>query len=288
MAARGQRLFLCSLLILLQNLGGAWASGLTAEPTEAIPPIRINDPIDVENLLRPETDWQTIQYDSLLMLTFQHGWRLGQEKTRAHLGGPFFGDYLRSVKGLGGWADGDNSFTNYFLHPLQGATSGFVYLQNNDRAESTEFGFTKSYWSSRLRALAFATAYSVQFELGPYSEASVGNVGKTPGTMAWVDLVVTPLGGFTWILAEDAIDRFVLRPIEEKHPGPFKVRLLRVLLNPSRSLANLLRLRAPWYRKGRDADSRASQEPAEQQQASSEGVEVLVPTREMAGVPGSR
>lgn len=288
MAVRGQRLHLCSLLLLMSAFGGAWASGLPAEPSPAVTPIRVNNPIDVENLLRPETDWQAIQYDSLLMLTFQHGWRLGQEKTRIHLGGPFFSDYLQSVKGLGGWADGDNTFTNYLLHPLQGATSGFVYLQNNDRAENAEFGFSKDYWSSRLRALAFATAYSVQFELGPYSEASIGNVGKTPGTMAWVDLVVTPLGGFTWILAEDAIDRFILRPIEEKRPGPFKVGLLRVLLNPSRSLANLLRLRVPWYRKGRDLDNRASQEPTEQQQPSAEGVEVIVPTRGMAGVSESR
>ena len=66
------------------------------------------------------------------------------------------------------------------------------------------------YWTSRLKAMAWAAAYSAQFESGPISEASIGNVGKQSPTMAGVDLVVPPVGGFPWMMIEDYVDqRFI-------------------------------------------------------------------------------
>jgi hypothetical protein len=52
--------------------------------------------------------------------------------------------------------------------------------------------------------MAWAAGYSLQFEIGPLSEASIGNVGMRPQTTGWVDYVVTPLGAFGLIAAEDA------------------------------------------------------------------------------------
>jgi hypothetical protein len=144
---------------------------------------------------------------------------------------------------------------------MQGATSGFVFLQNNPEGERVQFG-QRRYWKTRLKAFAFAAAYSMQFELGPVSEAAIGNVGKRPGTMAFVDLVVTPIGGFGWMIAEDILDRFVIRKVERKSERKGLIRFLRVALNPTRSFANLMRFRLPWYRRGRELNRTFPGDPA--------------------------
>ena len=46
--------------------------------------------------------------------------------------------------------------------------------------------------AARARATAWAAVYSFQFELGPFSEASIGNVGLRANTAGSVDHVVTP------------------------------------------------------------------------------------------------
>jgi hypothetical protein len=50
----------------------------------------------------------------------------------------------------------------------------------------------------RGRAAAFAAVYSFQFEVGPFSKASIGNVGLHQETTGWVDYVVTPTGALAW------------------------------------------------------------------------------------------
>jgi hypothetical protein len=97
--------------------------------------------------------------------------------------------------------------------------------------------------------MAWSAAYSTQFEIGPISEASIGNVGKHASTMAVVDLVVTPVGGFTVMLLEDYLDkRFVSR---WERRGGKKARFYRIAFNPSRSIANVLRWERPWHRDNR-------------------------------------
>ena len=84
-------------------------------------------------------------------------------------------------------------------HPLQGAVSARIYVTNSREASRSEFGSSRKYWKTRLYAMAWSAAWSTQFELGPLSEASIGNVGLREkngySTMAWVDLVVTPTVG---------------------------------------------------------------------------------------------
>jgi len=106
---------------------------------------------------------------------------------------------------------------------------------------------------------AAAAIYSAQFELGPMSEASIGNVGLKAGTMAYVDLVMTPVLGLGMIVAEDAIDRFVIAKAEGRLSRN-QTRLLRSLLNPNRSVANLIRFQVPWKRDARDLISKVSLE----------------------------
>jgi hypothetical protein len=173
---------------------------------------------------------------------------------------PFWQNYVESVEGLHGWDDGDPFIDNYIGHPVQGAITGFIQIQNDDRGKQSRFGKSGDYWRSRMKATAFATAYSTFFELGPLGEAGVENLGRMQrfrpcqgGTatcryseMAWVDLVITPVGGLGWLLMEDALDRFVIEKADRKH-GLVRG-AARSLLNPARSFANMLRFKAPWHR----------------------------------------
>lgn len=191
--------------------------------------------------------WKAATEQTLLFLGVQHGYAFTQPKTRRDLAGPFFRDYFRSVGSIGGWEDGGKFFTNYVAHPMQGALLGFVWVQNDPEGESARFGRSEAYWRSRAKALAWSAVWSTQFEIGPVSQASIGNVGLH-GKQTWVDIVITPTVGTAWLVAEDALDRFVVRRIERRVDNLLLRIAARVLLNPTRSSANLLRFERPWRR----------------------------------------
>jgi len=161
--------------------------------------------------------WKPALLQSGLFLGFQHGFRLGtEEATRAELKGPFFRDWSRSVQNLRGWDDGDPFVVNYVGHPMMGAVAGYIAVQNDPLYKRSTFGRNSHYWKSRLRALAFSAVYSTQFELGPVSEASIGNVQLHPPENGVCDFVVTPTVGLGWQIAEDALDRMLVRRIESR------------------------------------------------------------------------
>jgi hypothetical protein len=198
--------------------------------------------------------WREAVDQSFLFLSVQHGLRLLQPKTRRELSGPFWADYAASVRGIHGWGDGDGPITNSILHPGEGAISSFIFIQNSPGARHIEFdAHDPAYWRSRLKAMAFAAAYSTQFEIGLYSEATLGNVGKNRGTSGYVDFVMTPVGGFAFTVIEDAVDRKLIQKLERRQSSLARKRLYRVILNPERSIANLLRFKTPWYRDTRPA-----------------------------------
>jgi len=193
-------------------------------------------------------NWSTAIKQSLLFLGVQHGYAMTQQKTRHDLRGSFFKDYIRSVKSLQGWEDGGRFFTNYIAHPMQGSLFGFIQIQNDPKGMNLSFDNSKAYWRSRLKALAWSAAWSTQFEIGPVSQASIGNVGLH-GKQTYVDLVVTPIGGFGWIVLEDFVDKKIIQMIERRSSGNFYIKIAsRTFLNPSRSTANLLRFKTPWHR----------------------------------------
>jgi hypothetical protein len=203
--------------------------------------------------IRPERfDWDSAIHQSLFFLGIQHLSRLTQEKTVEALRGPLFRDYVKSIKGIKGWSDGDGFVTNYLGHPMMGAISGFIQIHNDPKAAHLRLSKSKAYWKSRAKALAWSAAYSTQFEIGMLSEATIGNVGKKPGTSGYVDFVVTPTLGTVAIVLEDAADKYLIEPIERRTRNWHIVRLVRIMLNPTRSFANLLRLKKPWYRERTD------------------------------------
>jgi hypothetical protein len=174
----------------------------------------------------------------------------------------FFERYADSVSDYrwNTWFDGNSGVTNNLGHPLMGAVAGSIELQNDPTGRTLHMSKDSRYWDSRLRSLAWAAAFSVQWEIGPLSESSLGNYGKS----TWIrdgrvvngtglsDLVMTPLGGFGIILGEDAVDNWMLPHADCSLSKKRKVAW--AVLTPARSAANLLRLKAPWYR-----DSRANE-----------------------------
>jgi hypothetical protein len=203
--------------------------------------------------IRPQpSTWKGAIADSIRLLMIEHMTRIGlQDKTRRELGGPFFRDYTRSLKRPRTWEDGDHWLVNYVGHPIHGAAAGFVWLDHEDGAHDPALGFSRSYWASRGRAVAWAAGYSLQFEFGPLSEASIGNVGMRDGTTGWVDHVVTPAGALAFIVAEDALDRYFILRIERWTENRVLRAALRMLFNPSRTMSNVAQGRSPWHRAAR-------------------------------------
>lgn len=205
--------------------------------------------------------WKPAINQSMRFLVIQHGIMLTSDKWTRHnvTHGPFFRDWARAVAGtFETWDDGDPFLDNYIGHPLQGALTGYIQVQNDPRGQAEEISWKRSYWISRLKATAWSAAYSTQFEIGPVSEASIANLGsfeyqncptcKMTRGAGWVDLVMTPAGGLGWMLAEDAADRFLVKRAEKDGKAGGWGKFLRCALNPARSAANILARKKPWYR----------------------------------------
>jgi hypothetical protein len=201
--------------------------------------------------------WGPALKQSLLFLAVEHGFRVATEPgTRADLKGPFFKDWFESAGNIRHWRDGDPFYVNYVGHSMQGAVTGFIQIQNDPDGVRRQVGWNREYWRSRRRAFWWSTLYSTQFELGPLSESSIGNVGLRPSKtsrhpQAFVDMVITPTLGTAWLVGEDWLDQKLVRGIERKTDHRVVRLLARSFLNPGRSFANLMRGRWFWYRDGR-------------------------------------
>lgn len=207
---------------------------------------------------RTGTDVMGAFADSIKLLAIEHGIRISfQEKTRRELGGPFWSEYRESIRFPRKWEDSDAWWVNYIGHPIHGAAAGYLWLDHGPDAAS-EIGLNRHYWVTRAYATAWSAGYSLQFEVGPLSEASIGNVGMRPETTGWVDHVVTPAGAFGLMVAEDALDRFFVKWVEARTTNRVWRASLRLLFNPSRTLSNTASGHLPWHREGRPLSWRPS------------------------------
>ena len=227
-------------------LTGLLCAPLTTGSAAAQEPLTVGAQDDSEG-----TDVLGAFGDSFRLLMIEHAWRIGlQEKTRSELGGKFWLDYHRSVRIPGQWGDTDAGWVNYIGHPIHGAAAGYIWLDHEPNAPY-EFSRSRRYWTSRGRAAAWSAVYSLQFEIGPLSEASIGNVGLRPETTGWVDYVITPIGAFALIVVEDALDHYVVKWTEERIRNRYLRMLIRLAANPGRTLSNSASGRPPWARDGR-------------------------------------
>jgi len=231
------------------GLNDAEESNLTSAAT----PVKGNAIVAVR-LPAQETgiDWRGVFMGSADFLALEHTFRLASEDaTRYWIGNFSASGYADSVASLHGWADGDPFLVNYVGHPMQGAVSGFMWQENDRVYRTVEFGRNSPYWKARLRGMAFAYVYSVQFEIGPVSEASLGNIQSRWPQFGFVDHVVTPTIGTGWAIAEDALDRMLIQRMEMHMANPWIKMLVRGGLNPSRSFANVMNGKVPWHRDDR-------------------------------------
>ena len=185
----------------------------------------------------------------------------------------YWSDYKQSLSSWihSGWNDGDPALYSYLGHPIQGALTSYIQIQNDPRGRDLEFSNTREYWKSRLRATIWNGVYSTQWNIGPLSELTVEKYG-TRARPSWnengswpctarhcfngvgqVDLVTTPVGGLAWLLAEDLLDKKVARKVEGSTRNAFLTDFTRCALNPIRGGANILHGKPPWYRASRDA-----------------------------------
>ena len=231
--------------------GGLQSSG-SAAPTDPPPPA-------LKTTKSQGIRWGAVLLQSFEFISIEHGLRMAfdppsrRAMAKAIENGEFWQSYVRSIKSFHGWSDGNHFFVNYVGHPFQGAVTGYILIHNDPKGKDLRFGPQKAYWVSRAKAMAYASAYSLYWELGfPLSEAAIGNLGPDgrPGLGA-VDLVITGTVGTAYLVMEDVLDQYVTRAIERKWCQPGLSAAARSVLTLNHAFSNLLRWKAPWYRDSR-------------------------------------
>ena len=200
---------------------------------------------------RRKVNWTGLIKTELRFLAVEHLFREATEPGTRDAGFGLGRGYRDSVFNLHGWSDGDPFYVNYVGHPMQGAVAGYIWAQHDPMFHHVEIGSDPAYWKAKLRGTAFAFVQSEQFEIGPFSEASIGHIQKLYPQQGFVDHAITPVLGLGWTLAEDSIDKYLIKRLEGRVRN-FWIRMaLRAGLNPSRTFANAMGLRAPWHRDSR-------------------------------------
>lgn len=211
--------------------------------------------------------WQSLAFTGIEL-----GFRMSTDSYMRYLIAhePYWHDYFASMQhwDMTRWSDGDDFVVDEIGHPMQGAVSGFIEIQNGPRQRLLEFGKSKAYWRSRFLALMWATVFSTQQKIGPLGEAALGSAGGytyvpncqfpcpswRPGktylnNTGWTDFIMTPVGGTAWVVMEDFLDREISDRLENRFPDNHVLdNIVRGALNPARSMANFVRWRNPWYR----------------------------------------
>ena len=222
---------------------------------------------------QPGYNWVGLGVQSFEFNAIETIFRLAQDNVLRSLtvDKPYWHDYIASLKqfNMGRWNDGDNFLTNYVGHPIQGGVGAYIEIQNSPTQSRIQWN-EPGYWKSRAKAFLWTTAYSTYSEIGPTGEAGIGNEGgytydtrcilhcnntthppsgRDTNNTGWVDFVITPTVGMLWVFAEDSLDKEVSERLL-RHVGPDKLyaKIIRGSINPTRSFANLLRARNPWYR----------------------------------------
>ena len=182
-------------------------------------PIPSADPATTPPPEKGAIAWRSLLRDSIVLLLAQQTYRLTLEdgSTRENLEGPFFKDWFDSVSTLCCWDDGDRITTNYLFHPLLGSTSSFVFANNHRASQETPIGNNRGYWKAKGAQGLYSFIYSLNYEIGPLSEASIGNVGLKPGEMTYCDFVLTPGIGLLISIGEDAARLHIIDRVKRNH-----------------------------------------------------------------------
>jgi hypothetical protein len=271
---KGESNSLASNFDFTQPMGDSSGLGVTTRPSGRVP---LNQcPYDTTGARECRVHWGHLALTTSAFNAFQNTGNLytGYWYRWETSHGKWFDRWINSVTEWkwDRWSDSNPFLDDYVGHSMMGAITNSLWIQDDPKGATLEFGNNRPYWRSRMRALAFSTAYSFQWKMGPFGEAGVGHNGDhivpqangKPWTneTGWVELVTTPVGGLLWTVAEDALDKHVVKRFEEKPHGALTLTAIS-FLTPARATANIFRFRPPWYRDGRQvkANSFFSQPP---------------------------
>lgn len=201
---------------------------------------------------QPSIAWRELFQHELLFLATMHSFRIATEpSTRLALGNSFFGGYFAGLAAMHGWSDGDGYYETYLGHPIQGAVSGYMWIHHDLNHRVVQFGKSRDYWMSRLRAYGWSWVESEQFKIGLVSEATIGQIPRYCCGYGFNDHIMTNNGGMVWMVGGDILDRYIVRKIED-HTTSVPLRLIaRLALNPPLGMANLMDMNYPWHRENR-------------------------------------
>ena len=194
-------------------------------------------------------EWEPAILQTLGFTLAQNGYRLAtEEKTRRALVKETWHSYWLAVSGLHTWSDGGKTWTVYVAHPAQGAVFNDIWLEHDPHAALVPFGFNKVYWGERIKSFWWDSVWELQWKFGPFSEASIGNVGLVPGKLGANTIVSSAFIGTGLSVGEDMLDRYGIAKWERHTNNRVLIAFMRGGLNPDRSFANLFRKKYPWYR----------------------------------------
>jgi hypothetical protein len=206
--------------------------------------------------------WKPMLLESALFNAFENGGNLytGYWYRFETTHGKWWDRYIASADQWrwNRWSDDNPLLDDYVGHPIMGAITNSIWIQNDPKGMTLDFRNDREYWHSRLRALGWSTFYSFEWKLGPLGEAAIGHNGDhyfydkgvLTNETGWVELVTTPVGGFGWTIAEDYLDKHLVTKLEDKSHNPILLTMAN-FLTPARGFANILRFRPPWYRDSR-------------------------------------
>jgi hypothetical protein len=249
--------------------GGDSSSVVAVRPPQG--PVPHEDcSIDTSHSPRCRVHWHQLILSSAVFNAFQNGGNLytGYWYRWETSHGKWWDRYVNSVEGWhwNSWADQNPVLDDYVGHPMMGAITNDLWIQDDPKSMTVTQSNTWPYWRRMLRAGAFSTFYSFEWKMGPLGEAGIGHngdhiihsqTGANPTTeTGWVELVTTPVGGALWTMAEDALDKHVVAPAEGQGRNPFGMLVLS-FLEPAHATANIFRWRPPWYRDDRVAKAKS-------------------------------
>lgn len=223
--------------------------------------------LDTTRSRRCRVHWGQLIISTTLFNTFQDAGNLytGYYYRTETTQGDWFDRWINSAAGWrwNVWNDANPILDDYVGHPLMGAITADLWIQNDPKSMTVEPSTTWPYWRRLVRAGAYSAAYSFEWKLGPTGEAGFGHNGdhyyydnsynngkELTNETGWVTLVTTPVGGVLWTMGEDQLDKHVVAPAEGGGRNPFGLLALS-FLEPAHATANILRFRPPWYRDDR-------------------------------------
>lgn len=240
---------------------GDFGLGIAPNPRSGYVPLK-DCPTDETRARECRMHWGPMIIESFLFNAFEDGGNVytGYWYRTETLTGKWWDRYIASAEEWrwDRWSDDNPALDDYVGHPMMGAITNSIWIQNDPKGMTLAFQNDRPYWRSRLRALAWSTFYSFAWKLGPLGEASIGHNGDhffydkgvLTNETGWVELVTTPVGGFGWTIAEDYLDKHVVTKLEDKNRNPILLTMYN-FLTPARGFANILRFRPPWYRDSR-------------------------------------